>query len=647
MSCRRWYTGFVLLAVGVLLALPLYAAPDPLDPGAAAPGDEAPAYHIVNTYEYPGFKLIQFHLPYLAHYSYLLVSGERALAVDPGRDVEIYLDQAKKAGARIMGVLLTHNHNCPIFASANSGGAFRFQALKEGSTIEVGEALVKILVTPGHTPESISALVASKSNPKEPLLLLSGDALWIGRLSRPDLLEGDMSAAALAAMAFDTWTNKLRLLPDNLAIFPAHGGGVLAGLRLSDEPTSTLGAEKESNPNLKKQSRGEFVAAMLADRAEVPPAFSHTAALNKKGPPPVDWERPPPQAGISRGLLDPRNYYLVDLRKPQDYAAGHLPNAVNIDLQGELEAWVESLVPVSANLVLYGSPGELSEAATRLKRVGYAARAVTPEAWEKAKLPLVKSELMKPEDLKIRLQEDDSPMVVDVRPRQAWAAQHLNRALNLPVSQLNSRALEDLDPAQPVVTVGDTTSLASLAVGLLERLGFKKVSSLEGGSDSWAAAGLAATGGEAPAARAKPAAAPARLPKRVVRLPQRISSSDLQRTLEDLPGTFDLVDIRPPQAFADFNLPGSVNVEVAEVMQNPLYLKGTGPLILVDRDGSLAMAVGGVLSQKTWRPVKVLHGGLEAYVRELGLKPSGQAPASPETPGKAAPKPEAGGGSGG
>jgi rhodanese-related sulfurtransferase len=214
------------------------------------------------------------------------------------------------------------------------------------------------------------------------------------------------------------------------------------------------------------------------------------------------------------------------------------------------------------------------------------------------------------------------------------------------LSRLSSLAPEDLDPAQPVVTVGDSVYEASLAAGLLQRLGFKKVGSLDGGCDTWAGAGLPApVGRAAPAASPQGAPSPARLPKRVVRLPQRISAADLKRTMEDLPGTFDLVDIRPPQAFADFNLPGSVNAEVADVMENPAYLKGPGALILVDRDGSLAMAVGGVLSQKTWRPIKVLHGGLAAYVKEMGLTAPGMAapPATPEKPAPAAGEEKSGG----
>ena len=646
----RWFA--VLLAAAAVLCLigSLHAATESQEPEPATPNPGPGSYQVVNTYEYPGFKLVQFHLPVLAHYSYLLVSGNQALAVDPGRDAAVYLDQAKKEGARIVGVFLTHNHadfvaghlelarraNCPVYAGAASGCTFRFQPLKEGSAIEVGEAVIKILATPGHTPEGVSGLVASKSNPQEPLLLLSGDTMWIGRMGRPDLIEDNTSAAALAAMAYDTWTNKLRLLPDSLAVFPAHGGGTLYGLRLSDEPTSTLGTEKKADFYVHHQTRGDFITALLEGRPEVPQYFGYIAALNKKGPPLVDWERAPAPAGVSRSLMEPRLAYVVDLRPPRDYAAGHIPNAVNMGLKGELETWVGTLVPKNANLVLYGSPGEVAEGAARLQRVGYSARVMTPEAWDKGRLPLAKSGCLTPEDLKARLQGEDSPMVVDVCAEVDCTTRGAGRMLNLPLAKLSQQAPSELDPAQPVVTVCDSAYGASLAVGLLERLGFKKVGCLDGGRDTWAEAGLPAGRAAVEPAKTPAANAPHHLPKRVVRLPQRISPADLKRSLEDLPETFDLVDIRPAKAFEEFKLPGSINVDVAEVMQNPIYLRGTGPLILVDRDGSLAMAVGGVLSQKTWRPIKVLHGGLEAYAREFGVKLSGETPAKPEPASPAA-----------
>jgi hydroxyacylglutathione hydrolase len=652
MRCCRCLVVLMVVALGVLHAWPLRGAEAPGDQGPAAPADDKIAVcHVVNAYEYPGFKLIQFHLPVLAQYSYLLVSGGQALVVDPGREVGVYLDQAQKEGARITGVFLTHNHadfvaghmelakraNCPIFASADSGCTFRFQPLKEGSTIEVGEALVKILVTPGHTPEAVCGLVAAKANPTAPLLLLSGDTLWIGHLGRPDLVDGNTSAATLASQAYDTWTNKLRLLPEALAIFPGHGGGSLCGLRLSDEPTSTLGAEKKTNPDLAHQSRGEFITALLASRPEVPQSFQQLATLNKKGPPVVAWEKPPPPVKVLWKLPNPKQAYVVDLRSPRDYADGHIANSVNMGIKGSLEPWTRDLIPFDANLVLYGTPEEVQDAAIRLTRVGHSASEVTPETWEKAKGILVKSELIKPEDLKVRLEGNDSPVVVDVRPGNVCATPSLGKAVSMPVGRLSILAPGRLDPTQAVVTVGDSTYCASMAVGLLERLGFKRVGCMDGGLEDWTGAGLPVSEAETPpATQAAVEPPPQRAPRRGLRLPQRISPTDLKRTLLDLPGTFDLIDIRPPESFAAYKLPEAVNVDVAEVLQNPLYLKGTGPLILVDRDGSLAMAVGGVLSQKTWRAIKVLHGGMEAYKKEFESKPKPpvKVPPVPDNPGE-------------
>lgn len=113
-----------------------------------------------------------------------------------------------------------------------------------------------------------------------------------------------------------------------------------------------------------------------------------------------------------------------------------------------------------------------------------------------------------------------------------------------------------------------------------------------------------------------------------VTLPQRISATELKRMLLDLPGTFEIVDIRPPAPYADFSLPGSTNARIADVVANPSYRSGSVPLVIVDRDGSLAMAVGGILSQGTRRSIRVLHGGLEAYWNDAAvLLPPEPAPA--------------------
>jgi len=185
----------------------------------------------------------------------------------------------------------------------------------------------------------------------------------------------------------------------------------------------------------------------------------------------------------------------------------------------------------------------------------------------------------------------------------------IGTVINMPLDHLAQLAGK-LDPALPTMTVCNSAYRSSMGVGVLERRGFQDLYNLAGGAEAWVAAGLPVQGaGAGPVTAARATA----VPRREVRLADRISNDELQRLMMDLPGSFDLIDIRPPEQFADYNLPGSTNVDVGELLSNPAYLTGVGPLIVIDRDGSLAMMAAGILSQKTQRNVKALYGGLEAY----------------------------------
>ena len=161
-----------------------------------------------------------------------------------------------------------------------------------------------------------------------------------------------------------------------------------------------------------------------------------------------------------------------------------------------------------------------------------------------------------------------------------------------------------------VLTVCNSAYRSSMGAAILLKMGFKTVLNMEGGSEAWIAAGLPTlsnTGG------GLDAAGPA---MHSVKLPERLPAAELNRMMMDLPGVFEIVDVRPPAHFADFRLPGSQNAAIADVIANPAYLHDAIPLVIVDRDGSLAMAVGGILCQKSPRPIKVLFGGMEAYWSE-------------------------------
>ena len=209
----------------------------------------------------------------------------------------------------------------------------------------------------------------------------------------------------------------------------------------------------------------------------------------------------------------------------------------------------------------------------------------------------------------------------------------IGNVVNMPLNQLAVLAAK-LDPNEQVVTVCNSAYRSSMGIGVLERRGFKKVASMEGGSEAWIKAGL-------PVIQPIASGTTAARPKRVVKMPDLIDPAQLKRMLMDLPGTFDLIDIRPAEHFKDYNLPGSHNVDIADLIANAAYLTGPVPLVIVDRNGSLATAAGGILSQKTERQIKVLFGGLEAYwisaemgepVKAVPLPQAGPAGVQPSVP---------------
>lgn len=225
--------------------------------------DTAAYYELVDTYQYPGFKILQFNLSVLSHYSYMLISDGEAIVVDPGRDIYKYLETAKQEKVLIKGVLLSHSHadfvaghmelakaiGCPIYISEKADAGYQHVPLKDGYTIKLGLATIKVLETPGHTLDCTTSLVFSEDNQDIPKAIFSGDTLFVGSIGRPDLMGGAISAAALASMSFDTWAQKLSKLDDSVVVFPAHGAGSLCGAHLSSDP-SQPSAEKEKQMSI-------------------------------------------------------------------------------------------------------------------------------------------------------------------------------------------------------------------------------------------------------------------------------------------------------------------------------------------------------------------------------------------------------------
>ena len=606
----------------------------PGDAEAATHGDAAASHQVVEKVDQPDFVFRQYDLAVLSHYSYMIVSGGEALVVDPDRDTSRYAKDAKSLKAKITRVYLTHSHadfvaghmelakatGAEILVNKASAAEFRHTPVADKFEFRFGKVRAVVWTTPGHTPDGTCLLIHHPAESAKPLLVLTGDTLFIGSVGRPDLMEGDHTSAGLASMIYDTWTKKLSAVPDETKLYPAHGAGSLCGAHLSDDPVSTFGEQKKSNPYLQYKGRLSFVTAVIDGLPGAPQYFGHNVAMNRKGPSLVNWSVDMPKSLKPKLVSQMVNLgaWAIDVRDATEFAAGHAPGAVNIALRGRIETWVGIMVPWGEPFVLVGSDDEVRESSFRLHRIGYDNPAGYLQggmaAWRKAGLPEQKVTVVKPQELYEQMQSGTAPIVIDVRLPKEWMGLRIGKVLNMPINDLAKQARR-LEPAMPVLMVCNSAYRSSMAAGVMQKQGFQDVRNLEGGSQAWVEAGLPTYGSER---QAQSGASPGVY----VNLPERISPRDLAARLMDLPGSLDVVDIRPSWQFNEHHIPAARNVTVADLISSPAYLVDKRPLVIVCRDGAIAAAAGGALVQKAQRPVKFLSGGMVRYYAEV-VRPSG------------------------
>lgn len=611
----------------------------PGDAEAASHGDEAASLQMVKETErkQSDFTFRQYNLGVLSHYSYLIASDGEAMIIDPARDISRYLKDAEELGVRLTTVYLTHSHadfiaghtelakatNAVVVVNAATKAGYRHRAVKDGDAITIGKVRCVIVETPGHTPDGTCLYVYPPDSTKTPKLVLTGDTLFIGSVGRPDLLGKGMAAATLAEMGFYSWRDKLSKLPDEVEIYPAHGAGSLCGAHLSDKPVSTIGEQRQVNPYLKHKSLATYVMAVVDGLPEAPQYFAHNARVNHDGPPLVDWARKVPKALSPAEVTAAagKGAWLVDVRDAKAFASAHPKDAINIGIRGRFETWTGIMIPWGEQFVLIGSDNEVSEAAFRLHRIGYdnpagyVAGGVA--AWQKDGFPAPSIPLVKPDALYKQMQDGTAPVVLDVRLPSEWMGIRIGQTLNIPINKLGIDHVR-LDPRMPVLAVCNSAYRSSMAAGLLQKIGFADVRNLEGGGEAWIAQGLPTLGSIDPGG-SHAVAAPAAVK---LNLPELIGPEDLARRIADLPGSFDIVDVRPAWQFAEYHLPGAVNMPPEQAINNPAIVNDTRPLVLVCRDGLISAAIGGQLVLKGQRPVRVLAGGVTRYYDEIA-RPAG------------------------
>ena len=326
----------------------------------------------------------QFYLGCLAHASYLIGSEGHAAVVDPQRDVDQYIDEAKAQGLEIKYVIETHLHadfvsghhelaertGAEIVFGNKSDASFPYRAVWDGDEIALGKVTLRFLETPGHTPESISIVVIDTLDPDQPRKVLTGDTLFIGDVGRPDLVgsKGNTSEQ-MAGMLYESLHGKLLKLDDSVEVYPAHGAGSLCGRNISKETSSTIGEQRQFNYALKPVPKEDFVRMMISELPEVPEYFPRDAELNRQGATALgDLAEP---VALSPDEIDAIGDLILDVRNASAFGAGHISGALNIGLRGQFASWAGSLLPTDRKIVVVAEyEAEVDQAVTRLARVG-------------------------------------------------------------------------------------------------------------------------------------------------------------------------------------------------------------------------------------------------------------------------------------
>jgi glyoxylase-like metal-dependent hydrolase (beta-lactamase superfamily II)/rhodanese-related sulfurtransferase len=449
----------------------------------------------------------QFYLGCLAHASYMFASNGEAVVVDPQRDVEIYLEAATKNNVVIGHIFETHLHadfvsghrelaertGAKIYVGAAAGAKFPHVALHDGFSLRVGELQITTLETPGHTPESVCLVITDCASSDEPWAVLTGDTLFIGDVGRPDL-SPTHTPQQLAEMMYGSLHYKLMTLPDKTLVYPAHGAGSLCGRNMRAEKSSTIGTERLTNWALQIKSREDFVQQMTANLPARPEYFAQDAAINREGAPALT-ELPPLEPVPAKELEYQigQGVTALDVRTPDEFAAGHVPGSINIALSGQFASWAGALLGLSAHAVLIAAGDEqISEARLRLARVGIEDVAGYLEggiaAWRAAGLPLAETPQMTVQQLIGNL-KNERVRVLDVRREGEWKAGHINRA--------SWHALDGFKHALPEIDRNTTVAVhcaggyrSMIACSLLQRAGYSNVVNVIGGFDAWKKAEL-------------------------------------------------------------------------------------------------------------------------------------------------------------
>jgi len=441
----------------------------------------------------------------LGNSAYLIGSHDtkKGILIDPLRDVDRYLHAASELGIQLTHVLDTHLHadfvsgnreiasqtSAVIGASAEAGVGFDHKPLTEDSVIDIGAFQIRVMTTPGHTPEHISFLLVEPDG-KTPSALFSGGALIVGGAARTDLLSDELTHP-LASQLFHTIHHKLLKLPDELNVFPTHGAGSFCVAPSSPDRTTTIGRERKTNALAQPQSEDEFIKRALTGLPAYPTYYKYMRDINQHGPKILGGVPilKPYSASEVKALMDD-GVVVIDIRHQKAFGAGHIPNSYGIRVDAPLVVWAGWVIPFGSRIVLLGESADEREDATRqLIRIGYddvlGYMEGGIEAWAR-EYPVATVQSMSPKELRERLNE---VTLVDVRRLSEWEEGHIAGANHFEGGRIPWENLP-FPTDKPLAFQCASGNRSMVAISVLKRRGIHNVIQVDGGINKWSMSGL-------------------------------------------------------------------------------------------------------------------------------------------------------------
>jgi hydroxyacylglutathione hydrolase len=454
-------------------------------------------------------KVEQIYTGCIAHAAYYLESNGEAAIFDPLREVQPYIDRAAKDNAHIKYVFETHFHadfvsghldlqakaGATIVFGPNAQPAYQALIATDGQVFTVGNYKVTAIHTPGHTMESTTYLLTDEDGHDHGII--TGDTLFIGDVGRPDLAQhviADLTEEKLARTLYHSLHNKILPLSNHLLVYPNHGAGSACGKKMSLETTDTLGHQKKVNYALQPMTEDEFVKAILSGLTPPPGYFPKNVLMNIKGYESIDTI-------MQRGYkpLNPQAFefaanetraLILDTRPAELFARGFIPNSINIGLDGSFAPIAGELITdIKQPILIVAENGKEEESIIRLSRVGYdnsiGYLQGGMDAWIKAGKETDTVHRIAARQLE-EMYENENFLLVDVRKKSEYDAEHIIGAVNMPLHQLNLH-LASL-PKQNLFVIHCAGGYRSMvAASLLKQRGFNNFADVTGGYKAIAA----------------------------------------------------------------------------------------------------------------------------------------------------------------